>query len=324
MKITLNTPMLNNFDHISDRAVSPAALPGAAKSALVSAYQANADSVQISSAARQMNLHIDTEEDGDRPAMSWEPITNFTADKTVSLADEHISKTGKLLERMKALAEAAQDESLSDIDRVDLQIEMGRLQHELNTKADRMALGREGGFSSEKENGAPESVENVIKERHGSFEDSDAYKMLQRARERIANGEEWDVSEIASDIVKIEDGEVIYVRTDWEISDDEAVQTVGDILKAKGMSVMDPESAALTAKKLDRDLASLAKKREELVAFAEKNGMNQLESDNVESFLKEAGALAFKLQRFLGTLSKDMNQTTYGATKDEDGNFAGG
>jgi hypothetical protein len=323
MKIIQGAPLLCNFNNIFDRAVSvsPGTLLGTPRSALVLGYQSKTDSVQISGAGRQMYLHVNKEDNDDKKAVSWESITNITADKTLSLVDKHISKAGKLLERMKALAEAAKDKSLTDIDRISLQIEIGRFQHELDTETDRMELSRTGYFSLEFMDSATQSIESVLKQWHGNFEESDAYKMLQRASERIAKGEEWNVAEIATDIVKIEDGEVAYVRTDWEVVDDNTVPTVSDILKAKGRSVMDPKSAALSAKELDRDLARLAKRREGFVSFIEKNGMNQQGGDDSGSFVTSANALASSLQMFLGTLYRDMVQTTYGPTKDEEGNY---
>jgi hypothetical protein len=324
MKVTPGATMLGNFCNIFDktRAVSPGALLGVPKSALASGYQAKTDSIQISAAGRQMYLHIDQKEDGgDKTKVSWKPVTNATADKTLSMTDTYISKAGKLLERMKSLAAAAQDKSLSDIDRISLQIEIGRLQHELDTETDRMELSRAGGFALEYMGGATQSIESVLKQWHGNFEGSDAYKMLQRASERIASGEEWDVAEIATDIVKIEDGEISYVRTEWEITDDKTVPTVSDILKARGRFIMDPDSAVLSAEELDKNLASLAKKREGLISFINKNGMNQQGSDDRENFVRASNALASNLQMFLGTLYRDMVKTTYGPPKYEDGNY---
>ncbi|MDR0616057.1 MAG: hypothetical protein LBG29_04540 [Synergistaceae bacterium] len=311
-----STPTLSSFSRIfsgSGMTSTDNLQPAMSRKALISEYQAKADSILISRTGRQMHLHIDRKDNADKPAVQWERITNGLADKTVALIDTHISKAGKIVERMKTLAEAAKDESLADIDRVELQMEMGSLQHELDIQTEILKWSIRSDFS-----GNPESA---VRQLRGSFEDSAAYGMLQRTRERVVNGEEWDVAEIATDIVKINGTELEYVRTDWEITEDETIPTVGDILKAKGRSVMDAKSAALSALEMERDLAKLEERRDELISFIEKNGVNRQENSDDDSFIKRAASLAHKLVMFLVPLYREMAQTLYGPPKDEQGNY---
>jgi hypothetical protein len=312
-----STPTLSSFNRIFNSPVGTlmdGLQSGMSRKALISEYQAKADSILISRSGRQMYLHINGQKNADNKSVSqWERITNGLTDKTIALIDTHISKAGKILERMKTLAETAKDESIADIDRVELQMEIGSLQHELDIQTE-LLKWRLGSDSS----GNPESA---VRQLRGNFEDTDAYGMLQRTRERIANGEEWDVAEIATDIFKIDGAWPEYVRTDWEITDDETAPTVGDILKAKGRSVMDAKSAALSAAELEKDLTNLGERREELFSFVEKNGVNKQEGSDDDSFAQRADSLAHKLVMFLGPLYREMAQTLYGPPKDEQGNY---
>jgi hypothetical protein len=66
-----------------------------------------------------------------KAVLSWEDkVTRGGDDKTLRLIDESISQVGGILEQMKKVANLAQDESLFDVDRIDLQIKMERLQRD--------------------------------------------------------------------------------------------------------------------------------------------------------------------------------------------------
>jgi hypothetical protein len=285
------------------------------KRTLVLGYQ---DRVSISNAAKQLHLNIRGNDEGaEKTERSWERFAKGSNNKSISLMDKHISIAGNILERMKKLAEAAQDETISETDRIELQIEMGRLQHSLDFSNDLMERIFVLDFAS--------GAEEFTYTQHGVYEDSDAYKMLERARERIANGEEWDVAEINTNIfkyAKVKTDALVFVENKWEISDDETVPSVGDILKAKGRSLMDAEAAALTAEELEKDLTALAEKRGQLIAFnfIDQNGGNPKSPEVAASLEGKLTLLEHGLMRFMQSLFREMVQTTQGRDKDEQGN----
>jgi hypothetical protein len=294
------------------------------KRTLVSDYE---DRVSISNAAKQLHLHIRGNEEGaEKAERSWERVAKGSDNKSIRLMDKHISLAGDILERMKKLAEAAQDETISKPDRIELQIEMGRLQHSLNLSSEAMTRAIVSDFAS--------GAEEYAFKRLGIYEDSDAYKMLERVRERIANGEEWDVAEIATGIYKI-GGDIprgnfalpcipdkVFVGGEWQISDDETVASVGDILKSKGRSVMDAEAAALTAEELEKDLTALADKRGQLIALINKNSESPENPKEAAALEEKLTLLTHNVADFMQSLFRRMVQTTQGQDKDEQGNLA--
>jgi hypothetical protein len=273
-------------------------------------YRAKTDSLHISGMGK---LHIRGEETGGKTLDPWARVTGGNADIHLQLADKHISRAGNLLEQMKTLAESAQNEALSDLERIDMQIEMGRLQHQLDEETLRMenTLMREAA----RRYGLPGAVIQVE-----SYEDSKAYKMLERARERIVSGEEWDVSEVNTPIVRVlADGERVVLRVEAEITDDATVPTVSDILKTKGRNIMDSSSAEASAAELGGELAGLAKQREKLISFIDKNGEHTQLMDS--RWISLAGSLVRNTWGFLETLHREMYAFNSGPDKDENGNY---
>jgi hypothetical protein len=191
---------------------------------------------------------------------------------------------------------------------------MGQLQHELDTETDVMI----GMVRHQFEPG----TESYIRETHGKFQDSDAYDMLVRTRERIINGEEWDVAEICHVIYDTD--EISKVGVEWEITDDETVPTIGDILKGRGRSVMDSESAIVSAAELEKNIADLAKQREKLVSTITKVGANPQSGGYDKRFFDMVRGLGEHLGSFLGSLSRDGTQITFGDSKDIYGNYTEG
>ncbi|MDR1515685.1 MAG: hypothetical protein LBS45_08320 [Synergistaceae bacterium] len=281
------------------------------KRELVSDYQ---DRVSVSNAAKQLHLHIKGNGEKKDAERSWERIAIEFDNEKIELMNKHISIAGNILERMKKLAENAQDETISKADRIELQIEMGRLQHSLDFNNDLMEATLNYDSAS--------YALSLVNDKHGIYEDSDAYKMLTRTRERIANGEEWDVAEINTTIYKYRKdsksgiAKPHYADNIWEISDDETIPSVGDILKAKGRSVMDAEAAAFTAEELKKDLTKLAAKRETLIDFVSQNSKGPENEQEIAAFEKKLFLITNDIDGFLQSLFREMVQTT--ATQDED------
>ncbi|MDR1579520.1 MAG: hypothetical protein LBS35_04125 [Synergistaceae bacterium] len=307
------------------------------RQSLISNYQ---DKVSISRTGRLLHLNIrgkDKNKEAEKAARSWGHIlkgNGGNADPRLKLLDKHISFIGNMMERMKNIAETAQDITLSKEDRLALQIDMCRLQHELDFQSELTLLKMNPDLK-------PCEAEGIAIRNHGIFEYSDAYKMLERALKRIENGEEWDVAEVLTPIIEFQaaspdmpeastiiyDGSTsvttedlpILLRTEWEITNDETVPTVSELLKAKGRSVMDAGAAALTAEELEKDLTALAEKRERMIAFIDEEGVNP-EPGMKERFEKKLIILLNGINNFLYSISRDSTQTMVGPPKDEQGN----
>lgn len=307
------------------------------RQSLISGYR---DKVSISRTGKLLHLHIrgkNKNEEAEKAARSWDRILKGdggSADPRLKLLDKHISLAGKIMERMKNIAETAQDTALSKEDRMKLQVDMCRLQHELDFQSELMVLKTDPTLK-------PGEAEEIATRNRGIYEYSDAYKMLERALERIANGEEWDVAEVLTPIIEFQaaspdmpkmstiiyDGSAsvttedlpILLRTEWEVTRDETVPTVGELLKTKGRSVMDAGDAALTVEELEKDLTALADKRQRMIAFIAEEGVSP-EPGMKERFDKKLESLFVNIDNFLYSLSRDSTQTMIGPPKDEQGN----
>ena len=223
---------------------------------------------------------------------TWdEPLTKATDEKTLKLIDESISQVGSILESMKKIAEMAEDETLTDVDRVDLQIEMTRLQERLSVETRRMSMRLAG------------QTEEEIAKNLSQFNDTRNHQieMLSRARERVLNGESWDAREVVEynfellevTVIGPEGREVLPASQDGSfvlpehydpadvvilknyqpngdrmvVTDDESVPSLREVLEGQNsLIVMDVESAKAARLKIEAQLDDLVKIREE---FAE-------------------------------------------------------
>lgn len=270
------------------------------------------DTFQLSYQAKKMHLHIRDKGAADEPMVSWgNQIKNSRADPKLKLLDRHIAKTGKILEQMKVIAKSALDETLSDADRLALQIDMGRLQHELDCETERL-------YSKYRFGDARVTLHEQ------NYEDTDAYKMLERAVERLANGEKWNVAEELTPYGNVPenwyergidiDG-VFITGYGWEISKDPDAPTVDDILKAKGRSVMDSDAAGVSVAELEKDIENLVKQRDGLAAFAKRNGVVNPQTSDAggDGFTEAMDSVYSGLFMFLNTLSRDPVEYNKGA-----------
>ncbi len=326
---------------------------------------------------------------------NWDPILDSSIkDEWLHKADRNISEAGKILEKMLEIADAAQDPTLTDEERIQMQLELGFLQHEFDQPNDR--TGVTGGNLH-----LPDTL----------FTDTDSYKMLQRALDRIHRGEEWDVAEVRNTVLEhsgatgnrddawlrtqpvipfeevvenearvnfgdvralyeTEDGWIDYLKQQrpewnsddvyfekplnesnrlgqfgqmlsddenpfakalgyvWETTDDATVPTVGEILKGSGRSVMDSETATVTAEELKKDLAGLEKQREQLKTLAMERAAVQDEPRNSDAYLavndKVIKFRGDQLPSFMSSLHRKSFQFSfgkklniYGETKEE-------
>ena len=220
-----------------------------------------------------------------------EPLTKATDEKTLKLIDESLSQVGSILEAMKKVAVMAEDETLSDVDRVDLQIEMTRLQERLSVETRRMSMRIAGQTEEE----IAKNLSEINDTRNHQIE------MLSRAKERILNGEQWDAREAVEynfellevTVIGPQGREVLPASQDggfvlpehynpadvvilknyqpngdrMAVTDDDSVPSLREILEGQNsLIVMDVESAKAARQKIEAQLDDLVKMREE---FAE-------------------------------------------------------
>ncbi len=278
------------------------------------------DTFSFSAAGMRLNILYKGQKIEQISVRTWEQILSPEVDNAqLRDADDHISVTGKALERMLEIAEAAQDPSLSDAERIEMQIELGQLQHDMDEK--NIPAGRLG-----------------VK----AFEDTHSYKMLMRARDRINKGYDWNIREIRHAIVEdtadelmpnYEEVRQLYENGDdwieylkkqrpewaentyfekapnsdtmgisfygemradpddptakaiayvWATTDDAASPTVGEILETTGRSVMDTDNATATAEELKQKLDRLEGHRKKLASLAGEYQAVQFEAPDSE------------------------------------------
>lgn len=299
----------------------------------MSPANANQDHAVFSTTGKKLNLIIN-DKDNLSAANRWNPVLNGGQNRNLNTADEYIAKAGTLLEQMLEITEAAKDQSLSVEERLALQTEVGRLQHELNIIGETLSLAPGLGERDYKTH--EQYVRNHVL---GSYENSLSYRMLKRAADRVAGGGDWDVREIAhrGPWIKNEDGSASdingivngvqedyfssdsisisltkqrldtddlsgYVGLVYEVTDDASTPTIGEILKNTGRSVMDVSSAAETAEALKHDLAKLKEQQKQLTEIAqdgneESNSMGSMLEQSAANFLRKVANVLKSLKR---------------------------
>lgn len=321
----------------------------------------NQDSFSFSAAGMRLNILFKGQKIEQVSVRTWDTVLGDIKNLQLKDADDHIAATGKSLERMLEIAEAAQDPSLSTLERIDMQIELGHIQHEMDEK--NIPAGKLG---------------------FKNYEDTHSYKMLLRARDRISKGLNWNVREVRHTIIEDAIDKVFVLEPDvpdpgvltyeevrglyetgawvdylksqrpewrentyfeesprttgfdiggemradpddssamalgyvWAITDDASVPTVGDILKIKGRSVMDEETAYATTEELKQKLNGLERHREKLVSLAAEFEAVQSEpQDSVEKQIilnKIMNFQASTLQNYFEGVFKESFMFAYG------------
>jgi hypothetical protein len=219
-------------------------------------------------------------------------------DPMLQLMDKSMSKVESILGEMEALAVAAQNEKLTDLQRIDMQIEMEDLRIRL--------LGATGAMSAELAESSGQSVRGSVQ--FVSFGSpggtvGDKRSALERARDRIVNGEKWDVAEEFEFLTEVKEvrvggtersvlvkpGERVELPSDidpktavlacieeftggsWRVSDDEILPSVSEKLRAaNSIILMDAKSATEGVERLRNEINGLQAARMDFMALSEK------------------------------------------------------
>jgi hypothetical protein len=225
------------------------------------------------------------------------------SDPILSLMDKSMTEVEEILAKMHALAVSARDDkNLSDLDRINMQIEMEELRARLNDATEAMST-KLANMSGQERN------KNQIIDPTPTLDGS---TVLERARARIMRGEKWDVAEgfkyhlelgelmvvgeVGERSYKVQTGEHFTLPEDidpeknvllalaqpnfdnsgeWYVADGEfmpdgnPVPTVSQILKESGTIVlMDAKSAAEGVKRLESELEAMKAMREAFTTFS--------------------------------------------------------
>jgi hypothetical protein len=212
--------------------------------------------------------------------------------------DKAMSQAIDILEKMHALAIAAQDKKLSDLDRVEMQIEIEDLRTNLMAMPKSLRTGKPVARLEE----VPMVVSLFLS--GGDYSSGDYSSVLGRMRERIMNGQEWDVREAwcpdgFTRVTYDDNGDEvweIFEANAWYVVDDRNVLTYreGEIVDSgkkvltvreklewrSPVVVMDAESAAKGTAHLEKQIASIQRWREQLPA-----NLTKLSTEDAAAFL---------------------------------------
>jgi hypothetical protein len=199
------------------------------------------------------------------------------SDPLLQTMDKSIKEVDSILEKMKALAAAAQSDKLTKLDRMEMQIEMEDLRKDLREAmtASHLELAEMLGI----EKGPLYSGSMELKS--PALPGEDERSVLQRARDRLVKGEEWNVAE-AYEVIESEDGERAggqwVVLNDTDDTGDPTVRKKREIdltvrqklEKSNTIILMDAKSAAEGVERLEEEIGKVDQMHKKFTRFAQK------------------------------------------------------
>jgi hypothetical protein len=228
----------------------------------------NVDTLTISEAGKRLRFHSE-----DTVKLSKQS-TETISDPLLQAMDKSIKEVNSILEKMKALTAAAQSEKLTKLDRMEMQIEMEDLRKNLREAmtASHLELAEMLGI----EKGPLYSGSMELKS--PALPGEDERSVLQRARDRLVKGEEWDVAE-AYEVIESEDGE--RAGGQWVVlndTDEPAVRKKREIdltvrqklEKSNTIILMDAKSATEGVERLEEEIGKVNQMYERFTRFAQK------------------------------------------------------
>jgi hypothetical protein len=266
------------FSRISALTTPQGPAAGAQNNSLSAIFPAlqgiKSDALNLSDIGKNLSLSVEKAPllDGDRKVGITDPL--------LKQRHKYLSQKKDILERMHELATvAAQNKNLTDLERVNMQIEFEELRKDLNY----LALGRR------------ESTEPIP----SFFGDNSS--MVERMRNRIMNGQEWNVREVWSSgsiapgwhVVDDKDANILTTRNNngiiERVDTGKKIPTVREALERKTpINFMDAESAAAGVKRLEQDINSVQRSIDRIEKAAS-------EQPNRTWTLSEIGALIHRV-----------------------------
>ena len=233
-------------------------------------------------------------------------------DSATKKMDEAMKKAQNILEKMHDLAILAQDSSLGDSDRVEIQIELADLNDSLFMIPGNLRMSQ-----------------NLSREQAENWQNSEMSSILERMRTRINNGEKWNVREVwqpnmevrvkhdengaefyevsspgwytVSDDVKIKSQSTL---TSEIVQTDKNVPTVRERLENLTQYLMDSESAEKSSQLIQQQINTIQKWRDEL---PEKISEAAGDTEKIDSILMEAFNFLDELARPANIIVPSLN-----------------
>lgn len=252
------------------------------------ATRSDADTVSFSGNGKRLSL-------SQSEKLSAKSEKTGTAGTVLALMDKSMSEVESILDEMTSLAKSARKEGLSDLERINKQIEMEALRLRLYSASRSMS------HHLAEMSGQRTSGELTLVDALPGIWGGDRRTLLERARDRIEKGEKWDVVEgyryfhTIEEVriggtdrsIKVEKGKRFELPDDidpqkavlccigtpaggeWFVSDSKEALSVRQKIKASGtIDLMDAKSAQEGVERLEAELEDMKAMREKLAAFA--------------------------------------------------------
>ena len=252
------------------------------------ATRSDADTVSFSGNGKRLSL-------SQSEKLSANSEKTGTASTVLALMDKSMSEVESILDEMTSLAKSAGKEGLSDLERINKQIEMEALRLRLYSASRSMS------HHLAEMSGQRTSGELTLVDASPGIWGGDRRTLLERARDRIEKGEKWDVVEgyrylhTIEEVriggtdrsIKVEKGKRFELPDDidpqkavlccigtpaggeWFVSDSKEALSVRQKIKASGtIDLMDAKSAQEGVERLEAELEDMKAMREKLAAFA--------------------------------------------------------
>lgn len=252
------------------------------------ATRSDADTVSFSGNGKRLSL-------SQSEKLSAKSEKTGTAGTILALMDKSMSEVESILDEMTSLAKSAGKEGLSDLERINKQIEMEALRSRLYSASRSMS------HHLAEMSGQRTSGELTLVDALPGIWGGDRRTLLERARDRIEKGEKWDVVEgyryfhTIEEVriggtdrsIKVEKGKRFELPDDidpqkavlccigtpaggeWFVSDSKEALSVRQKIKASGtIDLMDAKSAQEGVERLEAELEDMKAMREKLAAFA--------------------------------------------------------
>lgn len=252
------------------------------------ATRSDADTVSFSGNGKRLSL-------SQSEKLSAKSEKTGTAGTILALMDKSMSEVESILDEMTSLAKSAGKEGLSDLERINKQIEMEALRSRLYSASRSMS------HHLAEMSGQRTSGELTLVDALPGIWGGDRRTLLERARDRIEKGEKWDVVEgyryfhTIEEVriggtdrsIKVEKGKRFELPDDidpqkavlccigtpaggeWFVSDSKEALSVRQKIKASGtIDLMDAKTAQEGVERLEAELEDMKAMREKLAAFA--------------------------------------------------------
>lgn len=250
--------------------------------------RSDADTVSFSGNGKRLSL-------SQSEKLSANSEKTGTASTVLALMDKSMSEVESILDEMTSLAKSAGKEGLSDLERINKQIEMEALRSRLYSASRSMS------HHLAEMSGQRTSGELALVDASPGIWGGDRRTLLERARDRIEKGEKWDVVEgyrylhTIEEVriggtdrsIRVEKGKRFELPDDidpqkavlccigtpaggeWFVSDSKEALSVRQKIKASGtIDLMDAKSAQEGVERLEVELEDMKAMREKLAAFA--------------------------------------------------------